>query len=97
MVDRHPQTLDVQVPTVQHCVMRRSVLLVGLSALMPLCARAQDVQRLEPNPRVSAALGVHYGSPMRISLAGGVLVDVSERRSDGVVVMAEAGQQGDEV
>ena len=64
---------------------------------MPLYARAQAVQRMEPNPRVSAALGVHYGSPMRISLAGGVLVDVSERRSDGVVVVAEAGQQGNEV
>jgi hypothetical protein len=81
----------------QHYLMRRSVLLVGLSALLPLCARAQDTPNVDPGPHVSPALGVHYGNPLRISLAGGVLVDVSERRNDGVVVVAEAGQQGNEV
>lgn len=52
---------------------------------------------MEPNPHVSPALGVHYGSPLRTSLAGGMLVDVSERRNDGVVVAAEVGQQGNEI
>jgi hypothetical protein len=77
--------------------MRRSVFPVVLSALLPLCAHAQGAPNLEPNPHVSPAFGVHYGSPMRISLAAGLLVDVSERRNDGVVVTAEAGQQGNEV
>ena len=77
--------------------MRRSVFLVGVAAVLPLCARAQDARNTEPNPHVSPALGVHYGSPMRISLAGGVLVDMSEHRNDGVVLAAEAGQQGNEV
>ena len=77
--------------------MRRSVFLVGLAAVLPLCARAQNSRTMEPTPHVSPAVGVHYGSPMRISLAGGVLVDMSERRNDGVVAAAEAGQQGNEV
>ena len=77
--------------------MRPSVVPVVLCFLLPLSARAQGAPNMEPNPHVSPAIGVHYGSPMRISLAAGLLVDMSERRNDGVVVAAEAGQQGNEV
>ena len=81
----------------QHYRMRRFVYLAGFTAMLPLSMRAQGAPNMEPTPRVSPAVGVHYGSPMRISLAGGVLVDMSERRNDGVVLVAEAGQQGTEV
>lgn len=77
--------------------MRPSVLLVGLVALLPLRARAQDNGNAEPVPHVSPALGVHYGSPLRISIAGGLLVDMSKHLNDGIVMAAEAGQQGNEL
>jgi hypothetical protein len=77
--------------------MRRPALSVALFVVLPLCARAQGTPNMEPNPHVSPAIGVHYGSPMRISVAVGALIDMSERRNDGVVVAAEAGQQGNEV
>ena len=76
--------------------MRRSVFLVGLFIVLPMCARGQRAGE-EKTPNTSPAVGVHYGSPMRISLAGGVLVDMSAHRNDGVVAMAEAGQQGNEL
>ena len=77
--------------------MRRSVILVGVFIGLPLCASGQRMPNTETTPNTSLAVGVHYGSPMRISLAGGVLVDMSEHRNDGVVAVAEAGQQGNEL
>ena len=91
------QALDVRLTALQDYRMRRSVFLVGLVVVLPLSARAQRAGVKEPTPHISAAFGVHYGSPMRMSLAGGVLVDMSARRNDGVVAVAEAGQQGAEV
>ena len=77
--------------------MRRSALSLVLITLAPMHARAQDAKSTEPTPHISPALGVHYGSPMRLSAAGGFLVDMSEKRNDGVVVALEIGQQGNEV
>jgi hypothetical protein len=76
--------------------MRRIVFLPVLVILTPILARAQDSPKPDPTPHISPALGVHYGSPMRFSAAGGLLIDMSEHRNDGVVVMVEVGQQGNE-
>jgi hypothetical protein len=71
---------------------------LALVVIAPGIARGQETTRSpEPTPHISPALGIHYGSPMRISLAGGVLMDMSEHRNDGVVVMIDVGQQGNEI
>ena len=75
---------------------RRAPFLVFVS-LLPLCAAAQDATAVDASPRVSPAFGIHYGTPLRVSAAVGLLVDVSARRNDGLIVMAEAGQQGNEL
>ncbi len=77
--------------------MRRIVFLLALSLLAPIGAHGQDSPRPEPNPHISPAVGIHYGSPMRFSAAGGLLIDMSEHRNDGVLVAVEVGQQGNEV
>jgi hypothetical protein len=78
--------------------MRRTVLSLAVVVLVPAIARAQDTTRTpEPTPHISPAVGVHYGSPMRASVAGGLLVDMSQHRNDGVIVALEVGQQGNEV
>ncbi len=74
--------------------MRQLAFLATCSLLAPLHARAQEARVAEPTPHMSPALGLHYGSPLRFSVAGGVLVDVSERRNDGIVAVIEPGQQG---
>ena len=71
--------------------MRRIIFLLVLVVLVPMRSRAQDARNTEPNPHISPAIGVHYGSPMRISLAGGLLADMSQHRNDGVVVAVEVG------
>lgn len=77
--------------------MRRLALLLTLMVLAPIGAGAQDSSRVEPTPHISPAIGVHYGSPMRFSAAGGLLIDMSEHRNDGVVATVEVGQQGNEL
>jgi hypothetical protein len=77
--------------------MRRTVLSLAVIAFAPAVARAQEVKATEPTPHISPAVGVHYGSPMRISAAGGLLIDMSQHRNDGVVLALEVGQQGSEV
>jgi hypothetical protein len=77
--------------------MRRIVLSLAVVALVPLSAQAQDTTRREPTPQISPVVGVHYGSPMRISAAGGLMFEMSRHRNDGVVIALEVGQQGNEV
>ena len=77
--------------------MRRFAFLLCLAAVLPLCADAQGSRAPNSDPHISPALGVHYGSPLRLSVAAGILVDVSEHRNDGVIVMAEPGLQGGEL
>jgi len=77
--------------------MRRTVLSLAVVVFAPAVTRAQETKATEPTPHISPAVGVHYGSPMRISAAGGLLFDMSQHRNDGVVIALEAGQQGGEV
>ena len=77
--------------------MRCLAFLIGLAAVLPLCAGAQGRRAPDSDPRISPALGVHYGSPLRLSVAAGVLVDASEHRNDGLIVMVEPGLQGGEL
>src|SRR5205085_6804063 len=77
--------------------MRRTAL---LAVFLASTTRATAQGTPDPEPtgtHVSPALGVHYGSPLRLSAAAGVLVDMAGHRNDGVVAMGELGQQGYEV
>ena len=76
--------------------MRRLVFLLVLGVLAPDDVRAQETPQPEPNPHISPAVGLHYGSPMRSSAAVGALIDMSAHRNDGVLVAVEVGQQGNE-
>ena len=77
----------------QHSRMRRTAQLAAL-LLFPLSARAQSTTGAGTPPLVSPAIGLHYGGPLRTSLAIGLLVDVSEQRNASFVVAGEVGQQG---
>lgn len=74
--------------------MRRLVLPALFVALLPLGAGAQAVADTTQFVHVSPAIGLHYGVPMRLSLAAGGLFDLRGRRNDGVIAMAEPGQGG---
>ena len=74
--------------------MRRLALLTILAALLPLRAGAQAAADTTQFVRVSPAIGLHYGMPMRLSLAAGGLFDLRGSRNDGVIAMAEPGQGG---
>jgi hypothetical protein len=74
--------------------MRRLALLALLVALMPVRAGAQTAADTTQFVRVSPAIGLHYGTPMRLSLAAGGLFDFRGSRNDGVIAMAEPGQGG---
>ena len=74
--------------------MRRLALPALLLALLPLCAAAQTPTDTTQFVRISPAIGLHYGVPMRLSLAAGGLFDFRGRRNDGVIAMAEPGQGG---
>jgi hypothetical protein len=87
---------------VQHYPMHRFALSLVVLALPSLNAAAQEPKATPPTPaeqtpHISPALGIHYGTPLRFSLAVGLLVDVSASRNDGVVLMAEPGREGNEV
>jgi hypothetical protein len=81
------------------------VLLLGLAfprgarAQQPdsgMTARAGAVRETEGklSPRVTPAFGLHYGSPMRISGALGVIIDLDKRSLDGILLVVEPGQHG---
>ena len=64
-------------------------------AALPLVAGAQEsTPGTEPGPHISPAIGLHYGSPLRISGALGLLIDLKGTKNDGIIAMAELGQQG---
>ena len=77
--------------------MHRFVRVLLVAALSPLAARAQAPTPVESKVNASIGLGLHYGSPMRGSAALGVLLDLNGNRNDGIIVMAEPGQQGNEI
>ena len=81
----------------QHYCMRRTAQLAALILLVPICVRAQSTDNPGAPPLVSPSIGLHYGGPLRTSLALGLLVDFNEQRNESVVVAAELGQQGNEL
>lgn len=78
--------------------MRRYAFFALLAVLLPLSAAAQksddSTGTRELSPRVTPAFGLHYGSPMRISGAVGVIVDLDPHTLDGILLVAEPGQKG---
>jgi hypothetical protein len=75
--------------------MRRFGLPALLIFLLPLCAAAQATPDDTTHfVHISPAVGVHYGVPLRLSLAAGGLFDFNGGRNDGVVAMGEMGQSG---
>ncbi|MEO6528050.1 MAG: hypothetical protein ABIP93_15625 [Gemmatimonadaceae bacterium] len=77
--------------------MRRLALPTLLVALLPLCAAAQTGRDSAQFVHVSPAIGIHYGAPLRLSLAAGGLFDMRGKRNDGIIVMAEPGMGGAEL
>jgi hypothetical protein len=77
--------------------MRRTTCLAALLLFVPAGARAQSGAGPGAPPLVSPSIGLHYGGPLRTSLALGLLVDVSEQRNESFVVAGEVGQQGNEL
>jgi hypothetical protein len=77
--------------------MRRLVLPALLVVLLSSRAAAQGMADTTQFVRISPAIGVHYGIPLKASLAAGGLFDFRGSRNDGVIVMAEPGQGGFEL
>lgn len=76
--------------------MRRLVVPLLLAALLPSYAAAQRVSDLGPS-RLSAAYGLHYGMPLRFSVALGGTYDFDRRGDDGAIALVEQGQHGSEL
>jgi hypothetical protein len=76
--------------------MRRLALPALLVVLLPLRAAAQREDDTTHFVHISPAIGVHYGAPLRLSIAAGGLFDFFGGRNDGVVAMGEMGQSGGE-
>jgi hypothetical protein len=77
--------------------MRRLAIAALLVVLIPLRATAQATDDDSTGyVHISPAVGVHYGVPLRISVAAGGLFDFRGRRNDGVIAMGELGQGGGE-
>jgi hypothetical protein len=82
--------------------MHRLAIPALLVALLPLCATAQGAPTSTPDDtmryvRISPAIGVHYGVPLKLSVAAGGLFDFRGSKNDGVIAMGEMGQGGGEV
>jgi hypothetical protein len=77
--------------------MRRLALSALLVALPSLRAAAQSSSDSAQFVRVSPALGIHYGVPMKLSVSAGGLFDLRGKRNDGVIAMLESGLGGMEL
>lgn len=76
--------------------MRRAVsVLFTLVFLLPAVTSAQRGDDAAPR-RLVPAFGVHYGTPLRFSVAAGGMLDVGNRGSEGVIALVEQGQHGTE-
>lgn len=64
----------------------------SVPATEPIPAHATD--STGASRRLWPAVGLHYGSPLRISGVVGLGVDLSPNSSDAVVALAEPGQHG---
>ncbi len=78
--------------------MRRLAIPALVLLLVPLWAGAQRPPREEDSDlsRLAIAYGLHYGTPMRFSVALGATLDLDRRRSHGVLAVVEQGQHGSE-
>lgn len=76
--------------------MRRFALPALLVLLLPLVAAAQASTPDDTTHfvHISPVVGVHYGTPLRLSLSAGGLFDFNGGRNDGVVAVGEMGQSG---
>ena len=80
--------------------MRRFVLPLLLTLLLPACAFAQQSAQQSAERdggwRLAPAFGLHYGTPLRFSVAGGIVADFDRRGNDGLIALVEQGQHGHE-
>jgi hypothetical protein len=76
-------------------LMRRLAIPLLLVVLLPLRAAAQTPDD-SGYVHISPAVGIHYGTPLRLSVAAGGLFDFRGPHNDGVIAMAEMGQGGAE-
>ena len=75
--------------------MYRFVLLALLVVMLPLRASAQaESDSTTDYVHISPAVGFHYGTPLKFSVAAGGLFDFRGPHNDGVIAMAEMGQGG---
>ncbi len=77
-------------------MLKRSALVLSLVAL-PLAARAQETTSTpgsESGPNISPAVGLHYGSPLRLSVTTGFLADLMGKSNHGIIGTLELGQGG---
>lgn len=74
--------------------MRRLAFAALLVVMLPLRAAAQTPDDTTHFVNISPAIGVHYGAPLRFSIAAGGLFDFSDNRNDGIIAMGEMGQSG---
>jgi hypothetical protein len=80
----------------QHSGMRHASLLLAVVLLFPSAARAQRSDGA-PSLRLTPAFGIHYGTPLRFSVAAGAMLDVGNRGSEGAIALVEQGQHGTEL
>ena len=72
------------------------LLLVTAPAALAAQAAATGTPSQDNGPRLSPAYGVHYGTPLRFSVAAGAALDFDRTGSDGVMALVEQGQHGHE-
>ena len=72
------------------------LLLFALPAALGAQAASTATPSSESGPRISPAYGVHYGTPLRFSVAAGAALDFNRTGSDGVTALVEQGQHGHE-
>ena len=75
--------------------MRRLALAALIVVLVPPRAAAQRKDDSDLS-RLAVAYGLHYGTPMRFSVALGATLDLDRRRTHGVLAVVEQGQHGSE-
>ena len=76
-------------------LMRRLVILALMVVMLPQRAAAQAEEDTTTGyVHISPAVGFHWGTPLKLSVAAGGLFDFRGPHNDGVIAMAEMGQGG---
>jgi hypothetical protein len=76
--------------------MHRLAIAAAIVVLLPPRAAAQRRDDSDLS-RLAVAYGLHYGTPMRFSVALGATLDTDERRTQGAIAVVEQGQHGSEL